>query len=38
MFEHSEVDLNGIRLYYVAEGEGDLILFLHGFPQFWYQW
>ena len=31
-------DVNGVRLHYVAEGEGDLILFLHGFPEFWYAW
>ncbi len=32
------VDVNGVRLHYVSEGEGDLILFLHGFPEFWYGW
>ena len=31
-------DVNGVRLHYVSEGEGDLILFLHGFPEFWYGW
>lgn len=31
-------EVNGVRLHYVAEGEGDLILFLHGFPEFWYAW
>jgi pimeloyl-ACP methyl ester carboxylesterase len=29
---------NGIRLYYVSEGEGPLVLFCHGFPEFWYSW
>ena len=29
---------NGIQLHYVTEGEGDLMLFLHGFPEFWYSW
>jgi epoxide hydrolase 4 len=28
----------GIRLHYVERGEGPLILFLHGFPQFWWLW
>jgi pimeloyl-ACP methyl ester carboxylesterase len=31
-------DLRGIRLHYVTAGTGPLILFLHGFPEFWYQW
>src|ERR1700733_6203670 len=31
-------EVNGVRLYYVEEGKGPLILFLHGFPEFWYAW
>lgn len=30
--------VNGIRLHYMAEGLGPLVLFLHGFPEFWYEW
>jgi pimeloyl-ACP methyl ester carboxylesterase len=29
---------NGIRLHYAAAGSGPLVLFLHGFPEFWYAW
>ncbi len=29
---------NGIRLHYVAAGDGPLALLLHGFPAFWYSW
>lgn len=29
---------NGIRLHYVTQGEGPLMLMLHGFPEFWYSW
>jgi pimeloyl-ACP methyl ester carboxylesterase len=29
---------NGIKLHYVTEGEGPLMLMLHGFPEFWYSW
>ena len=29
---------NGIRLHYVTEGEGSLVILLHGFPEFWYSW
>jgi hypothetical protein len=29
---------NGVRLHYVSAGKGPLIIFLHGFPEFWYEW
>src|SRR5215207_1774147 len=29
---------NGIRLHAVAAGDGQLMLFLHGFPEFWRAW
>jgi pimeloyl-ACP methyl ester carboxylesterase len=32
------VSVNGVRLHYVSAGTGPLILFLHGFPEFWYAW
>ena len=31
-------DVNGVRLHYVTEGEGPPIVFVHGFPEFWYEW
>ena len=34
----SYVTVNGVRLHYVSSGKGPLILFLHGFPEFWYEW
>jgi len=38
-FQHAFADLpNGLRLHYVAAGTGPLILFVHGFPEFWYEW
>ena len=30
--------VNGVRLHYMAAGEGRLVLFLHGFPEFWRCW
>ncbi len=30
-FEH-----RGLQLHYVEAGEGEIVLFLHGFPSFWY--
>ncbi len=38
MFEDRYTTANGLRLHYVSAGRGDLILFLHGFPEFWYGW
>jgi epoxide hydrolase 4 len=35
---HRYADLGDVRLHYVEAGEGPLVLLLHGFPQFWYQW
>ncbi len=35
---HEYADVNGIRLYYVTAGAGPLVLFAHGFPEFWYAW
>ncbi|MGI8551466.1 MAG: alpha/beta fold hydrolase [Dehalococcoidia bacterium] len=38
MIEHQYADLNGVRLHYAYSGQGNLIIFLHGFPEFWYEW
>ena len=35
---HDFITTNGIRLHYVTQGSGPLMLFLHGFPEFWYSW
>jgi pimeloyl-ACP methyl ester carboxylesterase len=32
------IQTNGITLHYVTQGEGPLMLMLHGFPEFWYSW
>lgn len=37
-WEHCEIITNGIRMHYVAQGEGELVVLLHGFPEFWYSW
>ncbi len=29
---------NGVKLHYVTQGDGQLMLMLHGFPEFWYSW
>src|SRR5215203_3066576 len=35
---HHFAELDSCRIHYVAAGEGKPILFLHGFPQFWFLW
>jgi epoxide hydrolase 4 len=37
-WEHREIITNGIRMHYVMQGTGPLVLLLHGFPEFWYSW
>jgi epoxide hydrolase 4 len=36
--QHRYLDLEECRLHYVSRGQGKPILFLHGFPQFWFLW
>src|SRR5712692_1019074 len=38
MLKDEYVKVNGVRIHYVTAGKGPLILFLHGFPEFWYEW
>jgi pimeloyl-ACP methyl ester carboxylesterase len=35
---HEYADVNGVKLHYARAGNGPLIVFLHGFPEFWYEW
>jgi pimeloyl-ACP methyl ester carboxylesterase len=35
---HAEAEVNGVRLHYAAAGAGPLMMFVHGFPEFWYEW
>ncbi|HXG21934.1 MAG TPA: alpha/beta hydrolase [Methylomirabilota bacterium] len=36
--QHGFAHVNGVRLHYVTQGEGKLVILLHGFPEFWYSW
>ncbi|NCC36635.1 MAG: alpha/beta hydrolase [Chloroflexia bacterium] len=36
--QHNYIEINGINMHYVTAGQGPLVLFLHGFPEFWYSW
>ncbi len=37
-WQHREMMTNGIRMHYVTQGKGPLVVLLHGFPEFWYSW
>ncbi|BBM87627.1 alpha/beta fold hydrolase [Candidatus Uabimicrobium amorphum] len=38
--QHKQIQANGVKLHVVEGGNenGDAIIFLHGFPDFWYGW
>ncbi|MBS1240645.1 MAG: soluble epoxide hydrolase [Gemmatimonadetes bacterium] len=36
--QHGYAQVNGVRLHYAEAGRGEPILFVHGFPEFWYAW
>jgi pimeloyl-ACP methyl ester carboxylesterase len=41
MLEYHYAEVNNVRLHFVTSGEAKnrkLILFVHGFPEFWYEW
>jgi pimeloyl-ACP methyl ester carboxylesterase len=35
---HGFIETNGIRMHYVEQGQGPLVLLCHGWPEFWYSW
>jgi len=37
-FQSRYAEVNSIRLHYVSVGQGKLIMFVHGFPEFWLEW
>ncbi|MDZ4740564.1 MAG: alpha/beta hydrolase [Alphaproteobacteria bacterium] len=40
MIRHGFAEANELKLHYAASGptDGHMLLFLHGFPEFWYAW
>src|SRR6516164_5164624 len=37
-FEHRTDTVGSLRMHYVLEGSGPLVVLLHGFPEFWWSW
>jgi len=38
MLKHEGAYVNGVFLHYATAGSGKLVMFVHGFPEFWYEW
>jgi epoxide hydrolase 4 len=36
--EHHFASNQGVKIHYVTLGKGEPVLFIHGFPDFWYSW
>ena len=36
--EHRTVATNGVNLHCAVDGDGPLVILLHGFPECWYSW
>tara|TARA_B100000586_G_scaffold173624_1_gene126782 strand:- start:724 stop:1023 length:300 start_codon:yes stop_codon:yes gene_type:complete len=36
--DHGFADSNGVQIHYATLGSGPLVVFVHGFPDFWYLW
>lgn len=37
-WRHQYVETNQVRLHYVTQGEGELVILLHSVMEFWYSW
>jgi len=38
LVSHHHVDSGDVSIHYVTLGQGPVVLFVHGFPDFWYSW
>jgi haloacetate dehalogenase len=38
VWNHMMATVNGIQMHYVIQGQGPLLVLLHGWPQTWYAW
>ena len=36
--QHRTAEINGIKMHYVEQGSGPLVVLLHGFRESWYSW
>src|SRR5580704_7714637 len=38
MGEEGFADSGGVKIHYVTQGKGPLVILIHGFPDYWYTW
>jgi pimeloyl-ACP methyl ester carboxylesterase len=38
VWQHQFIETNQVKLHYVTQGQGELVILLHGFFEFWYSW
>ena len=38
MLQHRDITVNGITMHVAEQGDGPLVVLLHGFPEIWYSW
>jgi epoxide hydrolase 4 len=38
MIQHEFAEVNGVKLHYAFNGKGKMIMFLHGYPEYWEMW
>ena len=36
--EHESVDSSGVKIHCATQGDGPLVVMIHGFPDYWYSW
>lgn len=36
--EHGFAESGNVKIHYVTQGEGPLVILIHGFPDYWYTW
>ena len=37
-WDHRMASVNGINIHYVLEGQGNPVVLIHGWPEFWFGW
>ena len=37
-WNHRTAGVNGINIHYVTQGQGNPVILIHGWPEFWYAW
>jgi pimeloyl-ACP methyl ester carboxylesterase len=38
VWNHQHAEVNGVKLHYVRQGQGEPLFLIHGWPGFWFEW